>query len=64
MPFLPLNETGLHYERSRAGEPLVLVHGSWVGGRTWDAVRPGPGRSFEVSYIQALEGFATGVGHG
>jgi pimeloyl-ACP methyl ester carboxylesterase len=48
MPFSPLNETRLHYERSGAGEALVLVHGSWVDGRTWNAVRPGLARSFEV----------------
>jgi pimeloyl-ACP methyl ester carboxylesterase len=48
MPFSPLNETGLYYERSGAGESLVLVHGSWVDGATWDAVRPRLTRSFEV----------------
>jgi pimeloyl-ACP methyl ester carboxylesterase len=48
MPFSPLNETGLHYERGGVGEALVLVHGSWVDGRTWDAVRPALERSFEV----------------
>jgi pimeloyl-ACP methyl ester carboxylesterase len=48
MPFSPLNETGLHYERSGTGEALVLVHGSWVDGGTWNAVRPGLERSFDV----------------
>jgi pimeloyl-ACP methyl ester carboxylesterase len=48
VPFSPINETWLHYERSGAGEPLVLVHGSWVDGRVWDAVRPALSRSFEV----------------
>jgi pimeloyl-ACP methyl ester carboxylesterase len=48
MPLSPPNETGLHYECSGAGEALVLVHGSWVDGRTWDAVRPALARSFEV----------------
>lgn len=48
MPCSPFNETGLHYERSGAGEPLVLVHGSWVDGSTWDAVRPALARSFDV----------------
>ena len=48
MPLSPLNETGLHYECSGAGEALVLVHGSWVDGRTWNAVRPALARSFEV----------------
>jgi pimeloyl-ACP methyl ester carboxylesterase len=48
MPSSPLNETGLHYERNGAGEALVLVHGSWVDGSTWDAVRPALARSFDV----------------
>lgn len=49
MPFSPLNETGLHYERSGAGEALVLVHDD-VADLTW--------------LIEALERFATGVAHG
>jgi pimeloyl-ACP methyl ester carboxylesterase len=48
MPSSPRNETGLHYEREGAGEPLVLVHGSWVDGSSWDAVRPALARSFDV----------------
>ena len=48
MPFSPINETRLHYERSGAGEPLVLVHGSWVDGRVWDSVFPALSRSFDV----------------
>ena len=48
MPFSSLTETGLHHERAGAGEAVVLVHGSWVDGRTWDAVRPALARSFEV----------------
>jgi pimeloyl-ACP methyl ester carboxylesterase len=48
MPFSSINESGLHYARCGAGEALVLVHGSWVDGRTWDAVRPRLSRSFEV----------------
>jgi pimeloyl-ACP methyl ester carboxylesterase len=48
MPFSPVNETGLHHERSGAGEALVLVHGSWVDGGTWDAVRSALARSFDV----------------
>ena len=48
MPLSPFNETGLYYERSGAGEALVLVHGSWVDGRTWDAVGTVLARSFEV----------------
>ena len=48
MPFSSPNETVLHYERSGAGEALVLVHGSWVDGSTWDTVRPGLAPSLEV----------------
>jgi hypothetical protein len=68
MPFPPLNETGLHYERSGAGA-LVLVHGSWVDGRL-DAGALGiefgslSACTRPDSHIEALEGFATGVAHG
>jgi hypothetical protein len=69
MPFPPLNETGLHYERSGAGEALVLLNGSWVDGRL-DAGALGielgslSACTRPDSYIEALEGFATGVAHG
>lgn len=43
-----VNGVRLHYERSGAGEPLVLVHGSWVDCRVWDRVVPTLARSFEV----------------
>ena len=48
MPFLQVNGTRLHYERAGAGNPLVLVHGSWVDCRVWEAVLPSLVRSFEV----------------
>lgn len=48
MPFLAVNGARLHYERSGAGQPLVLVHGSWVDGRVWNAVLSELGRSFDV----------------
>jgi pimeloyl-ACP methyl ester carboxylesterase len=48
MPLLQVNGTRLHYERTGAGDPLVLVHGSWVDGSVWDAVSPTLARSFEV----------------
>jgi pimeloyl-ACP methyl ester carboxylesterase len=48
MPTAEVNGTRLHYERSGAGEPLVLIHGSWVDCRAWDRVVPVLGRSFEV----------------
>jgi pimeloyl-ACP methyl ester carboxylesterase len=43
-----VNGVQLHYQRSGDGEPLVLVHGSWVDCRVWDAVTPLLSRSFEV----------------
>jgi pimeloyl-ACP methyl ester carboxylesterase len=46
--FTQVNGAQLHYERSGAGEPLVLVHGSWVDCRVWDEVVPLLRRSFEV----------------
>jgi pimeloyl-ACP methyl ester carboxylesterase len=48
MPIAEVNEVQLHYERSGAGEPLVLVHGSWVDCRVWDGVVPLLSRCFEV----------------
>jgi pimeloyl-ACP methyl ester carboxylesterase len=51
MPFSQFDETRLHYEITGAGEPLFLVHGSWVDGRVWDAVVPLLSSRFElVSY--------------
>jgi pimeloyl-ACP methyl ester carboxylesterase len=48
MPIADVNGVQLHFQRSGAGEPLVLVHGSWVDGRVWDIVVPLLSRSFEV----------------
>ncbi len=48
MPIADVNGVQLHYERSGAGEPLVLVHGSWVDCRIWDGVVPLLRHSFEV----------------
>ncbi len=48
MPFADTNGVQLHYQRSGAGEPLVLVHGSWVDGRIWDGVVSLLSGSFEV----------------
>lgn len=48
MTIAKVNGVQLHYERSGAGEPLVLVHGSWVDCRVWDDVAPLLRRSFEV----------------
>ncbi len=48
MPFIQVNGTRLRYERTGAGDPLVLVHGSWVDSSVWDAVWPTLARSFDV----------------
>jgi pimeloyl-ACP methyl ester carboxylesterase len=48
MPIAEVNGVQLRYQRSGAGEPLVLVHGSWVDRRVWDRVVPLLSRSFEV----------------
>jgi pimeloyl-ACP methyl ester carboxylesterase len=48
MPIADINGVRLHFKRSGAGQPLVLVHGSWVDGRVWDRVVPLLSRSFEV----------------
>lgn len=48
MPAEQLNATTLHYDVAGHGEPLVLVHGAWVDGRTWAGVVPGLARSFQV----------------
>jgi len=48
MPIAEVNGVQLYYQRSGAGEPLVLVHGSWVDCRVWDGVVPLLSRSFEV----------------
>jgi len=48
MPIADINGVQLHFERNGAGEPLVLVHGSWVDCRVWDSVVPLLSGSFEV----------------
>ena len=48
MPTLRVNGVRLHYELSGAGEPMVLVHGSWTDGRTWAHVAPALARSFRL----------------
>jgi pimeloyl-ACP methyl ester carboxylesterase len=50
MSFLQVNGTRLHYERVGAGNPLVLVHGSWVDSRVWEPVLPTLVRSFDVIF--------------
>lgn len=48
MRFAEVNGVRLHYERRGTGDPLVLVHGSWMGCRVWDEVAPLLRSSFEV----------------
>jgi pimeloyl-ACP methyl ester carboxylesterase len=44
-----INDVQLFWERTgNSGEPLVLVHGSWVDHHNWDAVVPSLARSFRV----------------
>ena len=42
------NGVGLHYELEGSGEPVALVHGSWVDARSWALVAPGLADSFRV----------------
>jgi pimeloyl-ACP methyl ester carboxylesterase len=48
MPIAQIDGTSLFYEETGRGEPLLLVHGSWVDHTTWDAVVPGLNSSFRV----------------
>jgi pimeloyl-ACP methyl ester carboxylesterase len=49
MPHSSVNGVELYYEvTGTAGEPLVLVHGSWGDHHNWDAVVPALARSFRV----------------
>jgi pimeloyl-ACP methyl ester carboxylesterase len=49
MPITTANGTDLFYEISgSSGDPVVLVHGSWVDHHDWDAVAPLLARSHRV----------------
>jgi pimeloyl-ACP methyl ester carboxylesterase len=49
MPTSTLNAIPIHWERAGlAGEPVVLVHGSWIDHHTWDAVVPALAGEFRV----------------
>ncbi|MCJ1677855.1 alpha/beta hydrolase [Streptomyces sp. APSN-46.1] len=48
MPRARLNGVELFYEVHGAGDPLVLVHGSWSDHLGWQGVLPRLARSFEV----------------
>ncbi|MGW7103951.1 alpha/beta fold hydrolase [Streptomyces sp. NPDC054838] len=48
MPRARANGVDLFYEITGEGEPLVLVHGSWVDHHSWDAVAPRLAESYRV----------------
>ena len=48
MSTIEANGVRLHVSESGAGEPLVLVHGSWVDRQSWAAVEEELARSFHV----------------
>lgn len=49
MPVSPVNGVKLFWELSgQSGDPIVLVHGSWIDHHNWDAVVPLLARSFRV----------------
>jgi pimeloyl-ACP methyl ester carboxylesterase len=48
MPVEQVNGTPIAYEMTGEGEPLVLVHGAWVDGHTWDLVVPQLAESYFV----------------
>jgi pimeloyl-ACP methyl ester carboxylesterase len=48
MPEAEVNGVRLYYELHGNGEPLALVHGSWVDGTAWRFVVPGLAESFRV----------------
>lgn len=48
MPQRRVNGVELHVETAGAGEPLVLVHGSWADHHNWDLVLPAFAERFEV----------------
>lgn len=43
-----IDGTTLYYERHGSGDPLALVHGSWVDANSWAFVVPGLAGRFEV----------------
>ena len=48
MPEQHVNGANLFYELIGSGDPLVLVHGSWVDHNSWQFVVPDLMRSFRV----------------
>lgn len=49
MPSVLINGVRLHWELTgKRGDPLVLVHGSWIDHRNWDGIVPALSRDFRV----------------
>lgn len=48
MPTAVFNGVKLYYEETGSGQPLVMVHGSWMDHHTWDQVAPSLAESFRV----------------
>jgi pimeloyl-ACP methyl ester carboxylesterase len=49
VPVVEVNGIALRYEiAGDSGPPLILSHGSWGDGRSWDAVVPGLAQSFRA----------------
>jgi pimeloyl-ACP methyl ester carboxylesterase len=48
MAHIRVNDVELYYEEHGAGDPLVMVHGSWVDHRSWDLVVHGLAEAFRV----------------
>ena len=53
MPLLEINGVRLAVEESQSGEPLVLVHGSWVSRSAWALVEDGLAQRFAWSATTA-----------
>jgi pimeloyl-ACP methyl ester carboxylesterase len=48
VPEVEVNGVRLNYELYGDGEPVVLIHGSWVDGTAWRFVTPGLAETFRV----------------
>ena len=48
MPNGTFNGVKLYYEEEGSGDPLVLVHGSWIDHHSWDLVVPSFAKNFRV----------------
>jgi pimeloyl-ACP methyl ester carboxylesterase len=48
VPEAEVNGVNLYYELHGDGEPLALIHGSWVDATSWQLVLPGLAESFHV----------------